>query len=106
MPAFYDAAQMVRHQSSNRPKGIHMKTVPWILSAPAAAVLGLTGCSKSGDGASVDAAPVEKSFASADSTLKAAADKAVAAIKSADYSSATAELQKLAANVKMTEDQK
>ena len=83
-----------------------MKLSTWILSALAAAAIGLAGCSKSGDGASVDAAPVEKSFASADSTLKAAADKAVAAIKNADYSAATAELQKLASNVKLTDEQK
>jgi hypothetical protein len=69
-----------------------------------AAALVLTGCSRSGG--SVDTSPIEKSFASADATLKSAADKAVAAIKGADYSSATAELQKLASNVKLTDEQK
>jgi uncharacterized protein YukE len=38
--------------------------------------------------------------------VKAAADKAVEAIKKADYSAATAELQKLLANVKITDEQK
>jgi hypothetical protein len=81
-----------------------MKIHAWVLSALAASVLALASCSKS-DGR-VDTAPVEKSFASAEPTLKAAADKAVTAIKSADYSGATMELQKLASNVKLTEDQK
>ena len=81
-----------------------MKMHTWILSALMAAAVVLAGCSKSGG--SVDAAPIEKSFSSADPTLKVAADKAVAAIKNADYSAATVELQKLAANVKLTEDQK
>ena len=69
-----------------------------------AGALVLTGCSKSGG--SVDTSSIEKSFASADATLKSAADKAVAAIKGADYSSATAELQKLVGNVKLTDEQK
>lgn len=88
-----------------------MKMHTWILSALASAALVLSGCGKSDDHsghahAHVDAAPVEKSFASAEPALKAAADKAVAAIKGADYSAATSELQKLAANVKLTDDQK
>ena len=86
-----------------------MKMHHWLLSVLIASVLALTGCSKSGSGggtASVDAAPVEKSFASAEPVIKAAADKAVAAIKGADYSSAVTELQKLASNVKLTDDQK
>jgi len=81
-----------------------MKMHTWLLSALIASVLTLTACSKSGG--SVDASPVEKSFASAEPVLKAAAEKAVAAIKNADYSAATAELQKLAANVQLTDEQK
>ncbi len=81
-----------------------MKMHILILTSLVAALLVLPGCSKSGT--SVDASPIEKSFASADATLKSAADKAVAAIKSADYSSATVELQKLASNVKLTDEQK
>ena len=78
-----------------------------------AATLVLSGCSKTEDHSGhahaqvqVDPGPIEKTFASAEPALKAAADKAVAAVKGADYSAATAELQKLAANVKLTEDQK
>ena len=81
-----------------------MKMHTWVLSTFIASVLALTACSKSGG--SVDAGPVEKSFTAAEPALKAAADKAVTAIKSADYSAATAELQKLAANVKLTDEQK
>ena len=76
----------------------------WFLSTLIASVLVLAACSKSGG--SVDAGPVEKSFAAAEPALKAAADKAVTAIKNADYSAATAELQKLAASVKLTDEQK
>jgi uncharacterized protein YpuA (DUF1002 family) len=81
-----------------------MKTHTWIATTLIAWALILAGCSKSGS--SVDTSPVEKSFASADAILKSAADKAVTAIKAADYSSATAELQKLVTNVKLTDDQK
>ena len=81
-----------------------MKMQTWLFSALIASVLALTACSKSGG--SVDASPVEKSFASAEPTLKAAAEKAVASIKSGDYAGAATELQKLAANVKLTDEQK
>jgi hypothetical protein len=81
-----------------------MKMHTWLLSALIVSVLALTACSKSGG--SVDAGPVEKSFAAAEPGLKAAADKAVTSIKGADYGAATAELQKLAANVKLTDEQK
>jgi len=80
-----------------------MKQIHWILPSLILAMLLGAGCSKSG---SVDPAPIEKSFASSEAGLKAAADKAVAAIKSADYSGAMTELQKLASNVNLTDDQK
>jgi hypothetical protein len=76
----------------------------WFFSALVASAVALTACSK--PGGNVDAGPVERSFASAEPALKAAAEKAVAAIKSADYSAATAELQKLASNVKLSDEQK
>jgi hypothetical protein len=82
-----------------------MKTLPSLITVLLAAILlTLSACSKSGT--SVDTSSLEKSFASAEATVKSAADKAVAAIKGADYSSATAELQKLASNVKLTDEQK
>jgi hypothetical protein len=80
-----------------------MKQMHWILTSLFLATLLVTGCNKSG---SVNPAPIEKSFASSDASLKAAADKAVAAIQSADYSGAMAELQRLAANVNLTDEQK
>jgi uncharacterized protein YqgV (UPF0045/DUF77 family) len=82
-----------------------MKRHTCLLASILSAALLLVGCSKSGT-AQVDPSPIQKSFASAETTLKAAADKAVAAIKKADYSAATAELQKLASNVKLTDEQK
>ena len=77
----------------------HVQTYLAMLTA----ALCLIGCSKS---SSVDPAPLEKSFASADATLKSSADKAIAAIKESNYQGALAELQKLASNAKLTDDQK
>jgi len=54
----------------------------------------------------VDPSPIEKSFASAEAATKAAAEKAVEAIKKADYSAATEQLKKLLADVKLTDEQK
>jgi hypothetical protein len=78
-----------------------------ILSAIVAATMALTGCSKSDSTqAKVDPSPIEKSFASAEAATKAAAEKAVEAIKKADYSAATEQLKKLLADVKLTDEQK
>jgi hypothetical protein len=78
-----------------------MKAMNWILTVMAAAALVLCGCKKS----SVDTTPLEKNFASAEPTAKSASDRAVAAIKAGDYSGAMAELQKLAAQAKLTPEQ-
>ena len=83
-----------------------MKMHSWILAVFTACAVVLTGCNKSGGTASVDPSPMEKSFATAEASLKSAADTAVTAIKKADYSGALAELQKLAGNAKLTDDQK
>ena len=82
-----------------------MKSQLLVLSLLPILFLGLPGCGKSSS-ASVDASPIENSFSSADDTIKAAATKAVDAVKSADYNSATAELLKLAADPKLTDQQK
>ena len=68
----------------------------------------LSGCGQSGGGssASIDASPVEKAFASAEPALKGAAEKVVAALKGGNLSSALPDLQQLAANAKLTDDQK
>src|SRR6266700_3200672 len=79
-----------------------MKVTNWILTSVAAASLLVSGCSKK---SSVDTAPLEKSFASAEPANKSTADKAVANIKAGDYSGAMADLQKLSAQVKLTPEQ-
>jgi len=91
-----------RDQIANK-KGIkYMKLTSWILTTIAAASLVLSGCAKK---SSVDTAPLEKSFASADPANKTTADKAVTEIKAGDYSGAMADLQKLTAQAKLTPEQ-
>ena len=80
-----------------------MRHLLWTLSALTAAALVLNGC---GSKSSVDTAPLEKSFASADPASKTTADQAVSAIKSSDYPGAMAQLQKLAGQAKLTPEQK
>jgi hypothetical protein len=79
-----------------------MKTGGWILAVVVGVTLTLVGCSKQGG---IDTTALDTSFKSAEATLKASADKAVAAVKSADYSGAVAELKKLADNAKLTPEQ-
>jgi uncharacterized lipoprotein YajG len=81
-----------------------MRISGWILTAVMAATLALAGCSK--QGSSIDTSALENSFKPAEASLKDSADKAVAAIKSADYAGALAELKKLADNAKLTPEQK
>jgi len=80
-----------------------MKLMNWMMSALAVTVLLSAGCSKK---SSVDTAPLEKSFATAEPSDKASANKAVSDIKSGNYSGAMAELQKLGAQAKLTPEQK
>ena len=79
-----------------------------VLTLLLAAVLTLslftTGCGK-GDGG-LDTAAIEKAFSSADSGLKASAEKAIASVKAGDFAGALSELQKLASDVKITPEQK
>lgn len=67
-----------------------------------AALFVAIGCSKQG---SVDTSGIEKSFKAAEPALQTSADKVVAAVKSADYSGALAELKTLAGNAKLTPEQ-
>ena len=83
-------------------EGSIMKFIRWIVIVHAAAALLASGCASK---SSVDTAPLEKSFASAEPANKTVADKAVSAIKGGDYPGATAELQKLAAQAKLTPEQ-
>ena len=78
----------------------------------AISALALFGCGKAHDDHAghahvhVDPSPIEKTFASAEPALKEAANKVVAALKKENISSATAELQKLAAQAQLTDAQK
>jgi hypothetical protein len=83
-----------------------MKTPQSLLVAFLALTLGFLGCKKEGGTVSIDTSAIEKAFASADSSLKDSAMKAVDAVKKADYSGAVAELKSLASNVKLSDDQK
>ncbi len=80
-----------------------MKLYHWIFAGLVAGTLALTGCAK--QQATVDPAPVEKSFATADPATKSTADKAVSEIKAGNYSGALTELKTLAANAKLTPEQ-
>jgi hypothetical protein len=82
--------------------GVIMKLTSWLLAALAAVILTLPACSKK---SSVDTAPLEKSFASAEPATKSTADTAVSELKAGNYAGAMAELQKLAAQVKLTPEQ-
>ena len=79
-----------------------MKHCKWILTALMVAGLTMVGCSKK---SGVDTAPLEKSFKSAEPAAQSSVEKAVSAIKSADYVGAVTELQKLAMDAKLTPEQ-
>ena len=68
----------------------------------AVAVFGIVGCNKQN---SVDTAPIENSFQSAEPATKSAADNVVSSIKSGDYSGALTGLQTLAKDAKLTPEQ-
>ncbi len=65
-------------------------------------LVAVVGCSKK---SSVDTAPLESSFKSAEPATQSTVDKAVTAIKSQDYSGALTQLQTLAQNAKLTPEQ-
>ena len=89
-----------------------MKISAWIVTAVAAMTLALVGCGQQGGGggggggATVDTSSFESTFQAAEATIKASAEKAIAAVKGADYSAAVAELKKLADDAKLTPEQK
>jgi prophage DNA circulation protein len=64
--------------------------------------LAMAGCGKQGG---IDTGSLQRSFKSAEAAMQTSADKAIAAIKSADYSGALAELKTLASNAKLTPEQ-
>jgi len=61
-----------------------------------------TGCSRSHG---VNTGALASSFKTAEPTLKAEADKAIAAIKAGNFTEAIAELQRLAKRAKLTAEQ-
>lgn len=64
------------------------------------------GCNKNANStATVNTAPVENSFKSADPATQSSAQKAVSAVKAGDYSTALSELKTLASNTKLTPEQ-
>jgi hypothetical protein len=79
-----------------------MKFHQLILTSIMAATRAFAGCGKK---SSVDTSKLETSFKSAQPAQQSSVDKAVAAVKSADYSSAMTELQKMAKDAKLTPDQ-
>ena len=84
-----------------------MRINGWILTAVMAASLALVGCKPATETAkpAIDTAALETSFQSAEASVKDSATKAIAAIKSADYAGAVAELKKLAEDAKLTPEQ-
>ena len=68
------------------------------------AALGLTGCGHKSR--SVDTSALEKSFRSAEPTMKATADQVVTALKSADYENALGRLNQLIQDEKLSAEQR
>ena len=79
-----------------------MKIANGILAGVMALGLMLVGCNKS---ATVDTAQLESSFKGAEASVQGSVDKAIAAVKAADYKGALTELQSLAKNAALTPEQ-
>jgi hypothetical protein len=80
-----------------------MKLPKIVFTACIALAFAIVGCSN--NKSSVDTAPLEKSFQSADAPTKSTSDSIVSEIKNANYSGAMSDLTKLAENTKLTPDQ-
>lgn len=79
-----------------------MKRTQYLGAIAAALAFTFSGCSKDG---SVDTSKIESSFSSSDAQGKSDVDQVVAAVKAGDFAAATAPLQKLASNAKLTPEQ-
>jgi molecular chaperone DnaK (HSP70) len=79
-----------------------MKRIQYLAAIAAALAFTFAGCSKDG---SVDTSKVEASFSSADASAKGDLDQVLTALKAGDFATATAPLQKLASNAKLTPEQ-
>ncbi len=82
-----------------------MKLVNWKSLMLMLAALAVAGCNKQSAQPSVDTTQLENSFKSADPATQNRAQRAIAEIKSADYSSALARLKEMASNAKLTPEQ-
>jgi hypothetical protein len=78
-----------------------MKTLVGILCAMTLCVI--AGCAKKQE---VNTVKLEASFSTAEPSKKSEVDKIVASVKSQDWAGATASLQRLASDAKLTEEQK
>ena len=79
-----------------------MKRHTWILVTVMALAAAVAGCGKKGG---VETSQLEQSFQSAEAPVRTSVNKAVAALKNADYAGAMADLQKLASQAKLTPEQ-
>lgn len=79
-----------------------MRRFGTMLAALLVLAVALSAC---GSKSSVDTSKLEKSFQSAEPAQRSNADKAVSAIKAGNYAEAMTDLQKLAAQAKLTPEQ-
>jgi hypothetical protein len=88
---------------------------PILMALVLAAGFGLAGCSKTSSvpaaaqntgPAAAEVAKVEKVFASADASFRFPVDEALRIVKAGGYADALPQLRKLAANTRLTPDQK
>jgi hypothetical protein len=91
-----------------------MKTTQWICGILAAGVIGLVGCRKSdetpapppGGAPTVDVGKLRQAFPTAEGEVQNCLTKIRNAVRYSDYPTAMSELEKLAADAKLTEAQK
>ncbi len=79
-----------------------MKPLHYLGALTAALAITVAGCSKD---ETVDTSKVESTFSAAEPSAKAQVDQIVTAVKAGDFGAASAPLQALASNVKLTPDQ-
>jgi hypothetical protein len=80
-----------------------MKHITWLVTLLAVLTLSLVACSKQ---KGVDTNPLQKSFASADTSLQSTVNKIIVSVQTEDYTAALADLKKLGENTKLTAEQK
>jgi len=79
-----------------------MKPLHYLGALTAALAITFAGCSKDG---AVDTSKVESTFSAAEPSAKSQVDQIVTAVKAGDFAAASAPLQALASNAKLTPDQ-